>query len=51
MLGVSTENGRDLLGDSYFNFRILLKPMVKNEGMGYIHRNETFELYKKEHRI
>lgn len=28
MLGVSTEKGRDLLGDSYFNF-ILLKPMVK----------------------
>jgi len=33
MLGVSTEKGRDLLGDSYFNFRILLKPMVKKRDM------------------
>ena len=33
MLGVSTEKGRELLGDSYFKLRILLKPMVKERDM------------------
>lgn len=33
MLGVSKEKGRNLLGDSYFYLRILLKPMVKKRDM------------------
>jgi hypothetical protein len=33
MLGVSTEKRRDLLGDSHFYLRILLKPTVKKRVM------------------
>jgi hypothetical protein len=33
MLGASTEKGRDLLGDSNFCLRILLKPTVKKRDM------------------